>query len=429
MVLGWDGASWDIILPLIEASRMPNLATLMQRGAYGELLTLKPTTSPAIWTSIATGVKPQRHGIRSFVKPSTRFESLTKTLLGRKPELVLCSNADRRVRALWNIASEQGKRVLVVGYHNTFPAEQVAGMMVSNYLVRDYVRRLVQLTDDVGRAPFVYPSQAETAVTRLARRLEDVPWTEMHPLINVERDKYARVISRLRRGTLRYPIWRMLLKAYEYDDFHGRIALEYYDEIDPDFLLVHFQSLDIVGHSLYDCYDTGLLDAEAYEEADNVQSRERRMAFFGHTLEAFYERQDAILGRFLAKITPDTGVMVLSDHGMEGNAYVYEPGTHNEAPPGILIFSAPGVRSNMRIKGATIYDILPTLAASSGLPVARDLDGRILKEAWSSDSLRLDRLTWVETYEKDERFVPHVEVDTGLSREIESELRALGYID
>jgi hypothetical protein len=34
IVVGWDGASWDLILPMIEAGKLPNLAALMQRGQY-----------------------------------------------------------------------------------------------------------------------------------------------------------------------------------------------------------------------------------------------------------------------------------------------------------------------------------------------------------------------------------------------------------
>ena len=55
LVVGVDGFEWDVALPLLASGRMPHLAGLMQRGAYGLLETSQPTFSPILWTTIATG--------------------------------------------------------------------------------------------------------------------------------------------------------------------------------------------------------------------------------------------------------------------------------------------------------------------------------------------------------------------------------------
>ena len=66
-VIGVDSFDWRIIDPLLRQGKMPHLARLIARGARANLRTLQPILSPVIWTSIATGMKPARHGIVDFV--------------------------------------------------------------------------------------------------------------------------------------------------------------------------------------------------------------------------------------------------------------------------------------------------------------------------------------------------------------------------
>ena len=71
VLIGLDGLDWNIVDPLIAAGKMPNLAGLVARGAKARLLTINPILSPVVWTSIATGVKPERHGIVDFTAVNT----------------------------------------------------------------------------------------------------------------------------------------------------------------------------------------------------------------------------------------------------------------------------------------------------------------------------------------------------------------------
>jgi len=66
LVIGLDGASLDLVRPWADEGRLPVLAALMKRGAWGRLRsTVPPATFPA-WTSLVTGVNPGRHGIFDF---------------------------------------------------------------------------------------------------------------------------------------------------------------------------------------------------------------------------------------------------------------------------------------------------------------------------------------------------------------------------
>lgn len=105
LLLGLDGLDWDLVLPWVEAGRMPNLARLLERGTWGEMRSISPLLSPLIWTTVATGVSPEVHGILDFVEHDRET--------GKR---IPVTSGSREVPALWNIASALERRVDVVGY-------------------------------------------------------------------------------------------------------------------------------------------------------------------------------------------------------------------------------------------------------------------------------------------------------------------------
>src|SRR5450432_1509298 len=105
LLIGWDAADWRFIDPLIERGLMPTLATLRARGAWGNIATLRPALSPMLWTSIATGKRPTKHGILGFTEVAPDGVSVRPA-----------SSTSRRVKALWNILTQSGRRSLVGGF-------------------------------------------------------------------------------------------------------------------------------------------------------------------------------------------------------------------------------------------------------------------------------------------------------------------------
>jgi predicted AlkP superfamily phosphohydrolase/phosphomutase len=69
VLLGWDGADWKVIHPLLDAGYLPHLASLIERGVMGSIASLTPMMSPMLWTSIVTGVTAERHGVLGFIEP------------------------------------------------------------------------------------------------------------------------------------------------------------------------------------------------------------------------------------------------------------------------------------------------------------------------------------------------------------------------
>jgi predicted AlkP superfamily phosphohydrolase/phosphomutase len=121
-IVGLDGATWDLAGPFMEAGDMPVLRGLVARGTSGVLRsTIPPVTFPA-WSSFMTGVNPGKHGIFDFTRrvPGTY-------------EIAFVSSRDRRVPTIWQLLSEAGRRVAVLGVPTTYPPEPVNGIMVGGF--------------------------------------------------------------------------------------------------------------------------------------------------------------------------------------------------------------------------------------------------------------------------------------------------------
>ena len=80
LVIGWDGADWKAINPLLDAGLMPNLEKLINRGVIADLRTLDPPLSPMLWTSISTGKRPYQHGIHGFSEYDETIKSVQPQL-------------------------------------------------------------------------------------------------------------------------------------------------------------------------------------------------------------------------------------------------------------------------------------------------------------------------------------------------------------
>ena len=122
LLIGWDAADWKVISPLVDRGLMPNLARLIENGVMGNLATINPVLSPMLWTSIATGKRPYKHGIHGFSEPGPDLGSIRPI-----------TNLSRTTKAVWNILNQNGKKSIVVGWWPSIPAEPINGAMVSNH--------------------------------------------------------------------------------------------------------------------------------------------------------------------------------------------------------------------------------------------------------------------------------------------------------
>jgi predicted AlkP superfamily phosphohydrolase/phosphomutase len=122
LIIGLDGATFEILDPLLDAGRMPNLKRFIGQGVWGVLSSTQPPITPAAWTTFMTGKGPGRHGILDF----ETYDATTHTL-------TFNSTYEIREKTLWQLLSEKGLRVGSISVPMTYPPKPVNGFMISGF--------------------------------------------------------------------------------------------------------------------------------------------------------------------------------------------------------------------------------------------------------------------------------------------------------
>src|SRR5271165_2691092 len=121
-IISLDGATFDVLRPLMDQGYMPNLARLSQEGIAAGLESVIPWVTAPAWTSFMTGKNPDKHGVFDF----TRFEEDTY-------RWQVNNSTSIQSKTIWQLLSEQGKRVIVLNLPYTYPPYPVNGVMVSGW--------------------------------------------------------------------------------------------------------------------------------------------------------------------------------------------------------------------------------------------------------------------------------------------------------
>jgi predicted AlkP superfamily phosphohydrolase/phosphomutase/Tfp pilus assembly protein PilF len=371
VLVGLDGVDWQILDPLIEAGRTPNLADLKRRSAWGHLRSFEPMLSPLLWTTAATGKSPDEHGIIDFLVP----DSAT----GHR---VPISSRERRVQALWNIFSERGYSTDVIAWWASWPAEQINGRMVSDRVA--YSLFEVKAPSESG-AGLTYPDELWERIGPVAVSDADVGYEQVARFLDITRDDFEAARERVladAEKAYREPI-NHLTKILASTDTYHRIALDLLRERQPDLFAVYYQGIDEV------CHRFAHFMPPKMETVSEIDFRRYRRA-----VEEFYVYQDELLGELLASVSPQSTVIIMSDHGfLSGSSRPTDGPADIEGKPGkwhrmygVIMIAGKGIPAG-RLDTATLYDVTPTVLALAGLPLADDMQGiPLLKRATQDKS-------------------------------------------
>jgi predicted AlkP superfamily phosphohydrolase/phosphomutase/tetratricopeptide (TPR) repeat protein len=413
-ILGLDGADWEIIDPLIAAGQMPNLARLKARGAWGNLKTMTPTLSPLLWTSVATGKPPEQHGIIDFLVQ----ESKTGVA-------VPVSSRWRKVKALWNIFTDVGRTSAFVAWWATWPAEPIAGTMVSDrvaYSLFGYE------AGDQDRAGATHPAEYFKEIRPKIADDSQITLAEVQRFVRVSPEEFRalrQTIGADSKLAYREPVnhlTKILASARSYQ----AIALDILSRGQPDLFSVYYQGIDEVCHRF-----AHWMPPKMSLVTDEDYARYRDAVF------AFHRYQDRLLGEVISRLSPNTTIVVLSDHGfMNGSNRPNEP-PYIEGKPGlwhrrygILIMAGPPIRPG-RLDTTGLLDIAPTILYLSGLPVPEDMGGRVIREAIAESFKTRFPMRTISSYENIGRPLSETRVtvaDSGVDEEMVEKLRSLGYV-
>ncbi len=358
VLVGWDGADWKYLDPLLKAGMLPHLKALIAKGRTWNLDTYQPMASPLVWTTIATGRTPVDHGV-------TDFQELDPKTGARLP----ISGRSRRVPAIWNLASAKGLLVGVVGWWATWPAEKVNGFLVS-----DRAAPVLFDPETLARSPAVaWPEGLGDGVRMIGRREGSPPYEDVAKGLHVTRAEFDAAVAA--KKDLADPItgFRKILGVTR---TLAKISLELYDRSSLDLFMVYFQGTDEIGHVL-GRYEAPKMPAVA--EQDFVKYRDG--------IAAIYVEADRVLGELATRAEKDGATLVLaSDHGFRHgpDRPAFVSGTQFDTaflwhePPGILAAAGPGVIPSPARGKASVFDLAPTLCRLLGLPADPSFEGKLV---------------------------------------------------
>lgn len=260
LIVGLDGATFDVIHPLVAAGRLPNLARIMQTGAWSSLHSTIPPVTPSAWTSFFTGKNPGKHGIYDFqaLDPVTyQFKTV--------------HTHQHREKTLWELLGEQGLRSLFIDVPFTYPPKPLNGWMITGYG-----------TPRTPGAIFTYPED-------LAERLPAPLRPEVRlalPAHNFDRsqrflDEWTEIMhgrGRLLRHLITNEAWELFMVVFSITDNMAHVFWTYLDPAHPNYHKPEGAT-----------FRAALLDA--------------------------YVLADRLLGELMDVAGPETTTLVLSDHG------------------------------------------------------------------------------------------------------------------
>jgi predicted AlkP superfamily phosphohydrolase/phosphomutase len=259
LIVGLDGATFDLLGPWLAAGYLPAMARLQQEGVSGPLASTTPPVTPAAWATFMTGKNPGRHGIFDFFQPHSPDPD--------RPRMV--NATDMMARPFWHYLSQAGRRVGVLNVPVTYPPQPVNGFVVPGLL-----------SPDEGATTFprdiLAPYRAELGPYRLVPRLA------YHPR---RIDDFVAELRHVTATQLRYAL---------------RLAQDHA----TDFLMVHFFAPDLAQHKLWHTQDE-----------THPWYRPALAARHGTAIRDLFSQIDEGLAALLALLPAETTVILMSDHG------------------------------------------------------------------------------------------------------------------
>ncbi len=261
LIIGLDGATFDLIQPWAKAGHLPHLARWMARGSYGPLGSTTPPHSPQAWATFQTGLNPGKHGIFDFSelridRPRTPYSALS---IGSPP--------------FWQWLGDRGDRAIIVNVLFTYPPQPINGLLISGKLTPAGIT-------------FTHPPELGREIEhRFGEYIAELSPRHLPPAQRVTPLLYlTRLLDMLARRT---DVADYLLGQHEWD-----VAI------------IVFTALDTIQHFFWHYMDAShpLHDPDAPAELRDAILRSYRM-------------MDQTIGRLAAHLGDEDSLLIVSDHG------------------------------------------------------------------------------------------------------------------
>lgn len=261
LFIGLDGATFDVLNPLIDRGLMPRLKQFIDQGVHGPLETTIPPITPTAWVSWMTGKNPGKHGVFEFL--------LRRKGSGELPDMPVSSRS-RDGLPFWDVLGQMGKQAIVTNVPCTYPPGLVNGVMISDFLTPR------------GRHDFTYP---ESLIDEIEGKFGpyELYITEVYTKGNVDK------------------ILNQLFTELEYKTKVNRYLMEQYGW---DVFATHYWGTDRFQHELWHLLD----------ESHPFFDRNEHDANIGRAHE-YWHAVDSTLGELFDSVDEDATVYMGSDHG------------------------------------------------------------------------------------------------------------------
>lgn len=247
-VIGLDGTPFSHLMQLVESGELPHLKALLAEGDCKRMNSSLPPVSSVAWTSFATGKNPAKHNIFGFID---RVPHSYKTYIPTSKDMISPT--------LWEILSQQGKRVVVINVPLSYPPRPVNGVLIGCFL-----------TPELSKG--VYPESVYPVLRDMGYRIDIDSWVARESKEKFLED-LSLTVEKRREATLHFM-----------------------EKEDWDFFIIHFMDTDRLHHFLW----------EYWEQGDPQ---------YAPAFLRFYRRIDEIVGELAGKLNGNTDLMILSDHG------------------------------------------------------------------------------------------------------------------
>jgi predicted AlkP superfamily phosphohydrolase/phosphomutase/Tfp pilus assembly protein PilF len=384
-----DGADWDLLSELSNDKRIPNIEALVKNGTTASVQTIQPTVSPLLWTSVATGLAPDRHGVIDFFDRER----------GNAP----VDSYSRHVPALWDIAEAFGRPSLTVDWWTAWPATSPEAFVFD--------------TPAENLPTALQPSSLSSRVNGEVVPEATVGVNQIQRFLNITSAEYQHSVS-VAQPNDPIAVFRSLL-AKTWTDH--RVAFDLFNARKPLLTMVQYEGTDAVNH-LFGPFHPPM--------REGVSSDDYRR--YWPTVSNYYAEVDRLIGEWMAALPPDTTVILMSAHGMKwGKDRPRKPPTGATAlsdhrNPGVLIAYGNHIAPSRLHHSMSVYDVAPTVLALLGLPVAREMPGKF--QGWMFKDVQPIEGVTVVSYSE---FVSSRPIPTSVTinpQQYKAELLAIGHV-
>ena len=266
LVIGLDGASFNVLDPLIDSGHLPNIANLISKGSRANLETTFPPITAVAWSSFMTGKNPGKHGIFEFVRRDHR---------SRREMAVNASF--RKGRAIWDILSDAGKQVIVHNFPCTYPPHKINGLMIADFMTPR------------GRRDFTYPES----------------------LLNELEQKFGKYLLHLSQTYAEGNVGAVLDELFDELEYKAKVTEYLMTQYSWDAFFQYFWGTDRIQHELWHIIDQ-----------QHPRHNKQEAAAYKDRVYRYFSRVDEIVGRLVYLAGKDALVLIASDHGF-GPAHKY----------------------------------------------------------------------------------------------------------